>query len=224
MTLSKIDPRYRSTLRLHGWLLILWASAVGFLTSTLLLHVFMVRSMGVRYAVGAASVYFIGFVIGGKWYANWWNEKRHSVAGLPRHASPEDQVQYDQKEMAIRKKFEKFDWLGDISGLGDDPLSALIAIIWLVGVAFFVLLLLGYLPYFATDLIAGYMAEIVLEFVIGGLLMRRVLKPRAMDDYWGFIVGKTWLAGVLMIVVFGSVGFLIQNAYPDMKTIFQLLH
>jgi len=223
MSLAKIDSRHRGILRLHGWLLMLWACTVGGLTSAFLLHVLKLHSMGLRYAIGAGMVYFIGFVLGGKWYASWWNEQRYDAENLPRHATPEEQLEYDQSEAETRKKIQWLDWGGDISGLGDDPLSALILVIWLIWVAIAVLFLVGYLPYFATELLASYMAEIVLEFVIGGLLVRRVLKPKALDDYWKFMVRKTWLAGLFFISIFGGLGFLIQQANPEAKTIFQAL-
>ncbi len=71
---------------------------------------------------------------------------------------------------------------------------------------------------------AGYLAEIVLEFVIGGLLMRRIARPRDIDEYWVFIVRKTWLAGLLLMVVVAVVGYLIQLTNPEAKTLFQALH
>lgn len=223
MSLANIDPRQRGLLRLHGWLLMGWACAVGLGASALMLHVFQLHSMAVRYTIGAGAVYFLGFVWGGWWYAKWWNGQRQLAVTVPQHASATDQVAYHQGQEAIRKKFSFFDGLDWGIGGGDDPLSALIAIIVLIlGVAF-ILLFLGYLPLLATDLFAGYMAEIVLEFVIGGLLVRRILKPRPLDDYWSFMVKKTWMAGFLLMLVFGVVGYVVQSANPDAVTLLQLL-
>src|SRR5450830_1366062 len=108
MSLAKIGSRHRGRLRLHGWLLMLWACAVSGLTSAFLLHVVMVRSMGLRYAIGAGTVYFIGFVLGGKWYASWWNDRRYDAESLPKHATPEEQIDYNQSEAESRKKFKWF--------------------------------------------------------------------------------------------------------------------
>nr|WP_315429658.1 hypothetical protein [uncultured Albidiferax sp.] len=221
MSLSKINPRQRGLLRLHGWLLMLWVSAIGLLTSAALLHIFHVHSIAVRYATGAGVVYFVGFVLGGWWYARWWNMRRGSAADLPSHATAEEQVQYDQEVESARKKWGNFDGLGDFASLGDDPLSALLFVIWLIGVVLLAALFMGYLPWLTTDLLAGYLAEIVLEFVIGGLLVRRILRPRQLDQYWRFMVRRTWVFGLLMVVVFFAIGSAIQYIDPSAKTLFQ---
>lgn len=223
VSIVKIAPKDRWRLRLHGWLLSIWVCTVGAVTSWLLLHVFMLHSMGPRYAINASAVYFIGFVLGGRFYLNWWNGSRSVAEHLPEHATPNEQVEYLQAEEKTRKKFRLLESLGDVSGLGDDPISALIMIIWLICFAFGMLMLLGYAPFFATELLASYMAEIVLEFVIGGLLVRQVLKPRQPDDYWEFIVRRTWIAGIFFVLAFGAIGTLIQHVRPEAKTIVQAL-
>lgn len=224
MSLAKIDPRNRNTLRLHGWLLALWAFAVGLLTSALLLHVFKVHSLATRYALGAGSIYLLGFVWGGYWYAKWWNDRPRTDADFPTRASSIDEVRYTQENEAIGKKFSRFDGLGDLGSLGgDDPLSALLAIIVLIGLALFLALLLGYAPFLITDLLAGYLAEIVLEFVIGGLLLRHISKPRVLGDYWGLMLRRTLLAGLTFVAVAACLGWAIQVAYPEAQTLLQAL-
>ncbi len=201
-----------------------WACAVGLICSAVLLHIFQVQSMAVRYAIGAGSVYFVGFVLGGWWYARWWNAQMQQTTERPQHASMDDQLEYQQEQEAIGKKFSALDWVGDLgSGLGDDPLSAILAVFVLIGVLLLAGLLLGYLPIIVTDVLAGYLAEIVLEFVIGAVLVRRVLKPRALDGYWAFMLHKTWLWGVFMTVVFGVFGFAVQRAFPDAVTLLQAI-
>ena len=222
MSIGKIAPPSRGLLRLHGWLLVFWVVGVGVLTSATLLHLFNVHSMAVRYAVGAAAVYFLGFVLAGWWYAKWWNLcKAELTKDLPVHATVQEQLDYDQAQEKIRKKMEFPDLLSGASG--DDPLSFLLAMIGILILLVALLFFAGYLPLVATDAFAGYLAEIVLEFVIGGFVMRRVLKPRLLDDYWRIMIGKTWLAGLLVIVVFGSLGFALQQANPKAKTLLQVL-
>lgn len=224
MSLGKIHPQQRGVLRLHGWLLMAWACAVGVGSSALLLHVFHLQSMAVRYTLGAGAVYFVGFVWGGWWYARWWNAQRQHAAELPQHASVEDELAYQQEQEAMGKKFSAFDWVGNLgSGLGDDPLSALLAIFVLIGVLLIGVLLAGYLPIIVTDVLAGYLAEIVLEFVIGAVLLRRVLKPRALHGYWAFMLKKTWLWGLFMMGVFGILGYSVQSTFPDALTLLQAL-
>jgi hypothetical protein len=224
MTLAKIDPRNRNTLRFHGWLLALWAFSVGLLTSAILLHVFRVHSLAIRYALGAAAIYLLGFVWGGWWYAKWWNARPRSTADFPTHASAADEQKYNQEQDAIAKKFSKFDGLGNlpVSG-GDDPLSALLLIIVLIIVAVFMVLLLGYTPLLMTDLFAGYLAEILLEFVIGGLLLRQVNKPRPLDEYWRLMLRKSILAGLLFVAVAASLGWFLQQNTPEAQTLLQVL-
>lgn len=223
VSLSKISPRQRRAMRLHGWLLMLWASAIGLVTSALLLHGLHVHSMAVRYAIGAGSIYFLGFVVGGRIYVQWWNGPRHLTPDFPTHASTEEEVQYDQAIESKRQRLSQFSWAGDLGSLGDDPLSALLAVIWCITALIALALVAGYLPLMATDLLAGYLAEIVLEFLIGSLLLRRVLKPRPLDDYWGFVVRKTWVAGVFMVLAFAGFGAMVQSINPTAKTVLQAL-
>ncbi len=207
MTLAKIHPASRRLLRLHGWLLMGWAVFVGYATQLLMVHVLHVQLYGVRYAVGAGAVYFVGFVGGGWYYLRWWNARPATDTDRPTHAQPADEQAYLEEEKAVQKKFEWMNGLGDWGGGGDDPLSALLAIITLlllvVALAFFA----GYFPWFATEALGGYLAEIVLEFVIGAVLLRRVVQPRPADDYWQFIVRKTWLGGFVWVALACIVGF-----------------
>ncbi len=178
--------------------------------------------MAIRYALGAASVYFLGFVLAGWWYARWWcSRKTTFLSELPSHATVQEQLDYEQEQDKVRKKMEFPDLLSGASG--DDPFSALLTVIGILVLLVAVLFLAGYLPMIATDAFAGYLAEVVLEFVIGGFVMRRVLKPRPLDDYWQIMLGKTWLAGLLVIVVFGSLGYALQQANPEAKTLLQAL-
>ena len=106
---------------------------------------------------------------------------------------------------------------------GDDPLSFLLAVVGILILLVALLFFAGYLPMLATDAFAGYLAEVVLEFVIGAFVMRRILKPRSLDDYWRVMIRKTWLAGLLVVVVFGSLGYALQQANPAAKTLLQAL-
>lgn len=224
MSIAQIAPHSRGVLRLHGWLLMAWAASVGVATSALLLHAGAVHSLALRYTLGAGAVYFIGFVLGGWWYAKWWNARRGLTTDMPQHANTAEVLEYQQAEEAARKKFEWFDWLGDFGSLGDDPLSAVLAVFMLLGVVIVLALLMGYLPVIATDAFASFLAEVVLEFVIGAVIARRVLKPRALDAYWSIMLRKTWLVGLLLMLVCGAVGYGIQTLFPDALTLFQVFH
>ena len=223
MSIGKIHPSRRGFLRLHGWLLMGWALLVGLIVSAVLLHVLHVESMAIRFTVGAGAIYFIGFVLGGRWYFQWWNKQSRMAADFPQHASVQDELEYEKKKEEVNKLFNKFDGMGDLANLGggDDPLSALLAVIALIVMLVFLALLLGYFPFFATEVLAGYLAEIVLEFVIGAIVLRRVIKPRDEREYWGFVIRKTWLAGLMLVVLAAGLGYVIQDQNPAATTLFQ---
>lgn len=224
MSIAKIAPSHRNRLRLHGWLLALWALATGFLANAFMLHVVHMHSMAIRYAIGMGVVYLLGFVLGGYWYLKWWNiKKQNAASALPAHASPNDQLAYEQQQEAFNKKLSKFDGLSDLgAGLGDDPLSALLAIIMLIGFAILILFLLGLLPVIATDALAGYVAELLLEFVIGGMVLRGLSKPKEERAYWGVVLRNTMPSGTFLVVVAGAFGWAVQRLTPEASTLLQV--
>jgi hypothetical protein len=90
----------------------------------------------------------------------------------------------------------------------------------MLGVVYFFLL---YLPLIGVEIFTGYVAEVVLEFVIGASIVQKIMKPRALDDYWTVMVKKTWITGCLLVAAAGGVGFLIQYWKPGAETVFQAL-
>ena len=80
-----------------------------------------------------------------------------------------------------------------------------------------------YLPLLGVEIFTGYVAEVVLEFVIGASIIQRIVKPRALDDYWPVMVKKTWITGCLLVAAAGATGFLIQYWKPGAETVFQAL-
>nr|WP_315471701.1 hypothetical protein [uncultured Rhodoferax sp.] len=208
---------------MHGWLLMAWAASVGVASSALLLHLVDVHSLALRYAVGAGAVYFLGFVAGGWVYAHWWSRARDVARTELRHADPSETLAYLEKEERIRKRFDWFHGMdfGGGSG-GEDPLSAFLAVLMLLMLAALALLVLGYFPLLATEALAGFLAEVVLEFVIGAVIARKVLAPRSLDDYWVVMLGKTWMAGLALVVGAGAVGWVLQTLQPGAVTLLQV--
>lgn len=223
MSIAHIAARSRGILRLHGWLLMAWAAAVGLASSAVLLHGVGVHSLAVRYAVGAGAIYFLGFVAGGWVYARWWNRSQEAARAELQHADAVDFLAYGQQEERIRKRFQWGDGV-DLGGgwSGDDPLSAILAVLVLVMLAALALLALGHFPLLATEALAGFLAEVVLEFVIGAVIARRVLKPRSLDDYWVVMLRKTGLAGLALVIAAGFTGWLLQTLQPEAATLFQV--
>jgi hypothetical protein len=223
VSIAYIAAQSRGVLRLHGWLLMAWAAAVGLASSAVLLHGVGVHSLALRYAVGAGAIYFLGFVAGGWVYACWWNRSQEAARAELQHADAADVLAYAQQEERIRKRFQWGDGV-DLGGgwSGDDPLSAVLAVLFFVMLAALALLALGHFPLLATEALAGFLAEVVLEFVIGAVIARRVLKPRSLDDYWVVMLRKTWLAGLALVIAAGFTGWLLQTLQPEAVTLFQV--
>lgn len=221
MSLEFIAGPDRNRLRVHGALLMLWSALVGSASSAVLLHVFQVHSMSLRYAMGAAAMYFLGFLGGARWYAAWWNKKQEGLIPRITHASPDDQKSYQELRAQRRKTFFNHlslgpDWLNWIFQLFE--LLMLIAL--LAASAHY---LLRYFPVVAVDTVAGYLAEVVLEFVIGASIMQKVLRPRSLEEYWPVMFKKTWITGCLLVAVAGAAGFFIHYWKPGAETVFQAL-
>lgn len=209
--------------RLHGWLLMAWALCVGVSSSAVLLHLFGVHSLALRYAFGAAAIYFVGFLGGGWVYAKLWNKQRGYSNDIPDHAKLEDVIAYQQYEERMAKRFNKFEWLGWASfGDGADPLSVLLALVWVVIALVCLILFMGYIPFLATEFLAGFLAEVVLEFVIGAVIARRVLRPRNINAYWSVTLRGTWVVGVLLVTLSLMLGWGLQYLAPDAINIFQV--
>jgi len=217
MSLEFIGDSDRNRLRVHGALLLIWSALVGSASSALLLHVLQVHSMAVRYSVGAAAVYFLGFLGGARFYAASWRQE--DKRPLPAHASLEEQKQYQQiwHSQLVDPYFSFFrGWVDVLIGLFTGNTVALL----MLGVVYFFLL---YLPLIGVEIFTGYVAEVVLEFVIGASIVQKIMKPRALDDYWTVMVKKTWITGCLLVAAAGGVGFLIQYWKPGAETVFQAL-
>jgi hypothetical protein len=220
MSLERIGDSDRNRLRVHGALLLLWSRLVGSASSALLLHVFQVHPMALRYAVGAAAVYFLGFLGGARFYAASWRQGQERPRPLPAHASLEEQKAYQQEWHAqLIDLYLKLRPQGWLSWIGDF-LTGYVFLFLMLGVIYFFLL---YLPLLGVEVFTGYVAEVVLEFVIGASIVQKIMKPRALDDYWTVMVKKTWITGCLLVAAAGGVGFLIQYWKPGAETVFQAL-
>jgi hypothetical protein len=226
MSLEFIGESDRNRLRVHGALLLLWSVLVGIASSAVLLHVFQVHSMAVRYALGAAAVYFLGFLGGGWCYAAWWNQLRDRKRPLPTHAAPNEQKSHEELRAQRRKSLSSH-LLLELNGVIGGLVNLLAHLFtWFLLIALVVAsfhYLLRYFPVVAVDTVAGYLADVVLEFVIGASVIQKIMKPRALDEYWPVMIKKTWITGCLLVAAAGVTGFLIQYWKPGAETVFQAL-
>jgi len=119
------------------------------------------------------------------------------------------------------------DW-GDLLGSAADLFSFdeaawLLILPALIVLAFGALMLAGGLPVLLADGVAGMLAEIALQFVFGALIARSVLRPQAPDDAFMHIVGKTWIAGLGLVVVSTAAGWLLTQLAPQAASVGDLL-
>lgn len=218
MSLEFIGDSDRNRLRVHRALLMVWSALVGSASSAVLLYVFRVHSMALRYAVAAAAVYFLGFLGGARFYAASWRQGEEGPR--PAHASPEEQNAYRQEWHAqLINPYLKLRPRGWVWWIGDF-LTGYFFLFLMLGLIYFLLI---YLPLLGVEVFTGYVAEVVVEFVIGASIIQKIMKPRALDEYWPVMVKKTWITGCLLVAAAGAAGFLIQYWRPGAETVFQAL-
>lgn len=225
MALDDIRPSGQRALRWHGVALAAWVLAVGVTVNLGLLHGLHLHAMAPRYAAGAGGMYFFGFLFGGWWYARWCAACDRRTEEFLQHATPAERLA--GTKVRKKKSEDKSGWwdcLPDLGGWGDDPISAILGFLALLLTLVAVVVLISWVPVMAMDVLAGYLAEIVLEFVIGASIYRHVKKPQSLDAYWGFMVRRTWVAGLLAVVLAGATGYAVQHLVPEARTLGEALH
>jgi hypothetical protein len=112
------------------------------------------------------------------------------------------------------------DLLGSVADLFSlDEAAWLLILPALIVFALGALMLAGALPMMIADGVAALLAEIALQFVFGALIARRVLRPQAHDDAFMHIVGRTWIAGLVLVVVSAAAGWLLTQFAPHAASI-----
>jgi hypothetical protein len=230
MTLRDLNAQTRRRLRRHAWLLTLWCLAVGLATSLLLLHVFAVRLPAARYGIVAIVMYSLGLVVGARVWLVHFSRSVQSEATLRARATPDEIAEFDNeratKEQQARRPSGGFQWLDLLSGVGDfisfDEASALLIVPAVIVAIVGALLLTGVIPALVMDGVTGLLAEVAVQFVFGALIARRVIGPVSHDAAFMTIVGRTWLAGLVFVVVSLAAGYVLQQLNPGGATIADL--
>lgn len=230
MSLRELNAATRRRLRWHGWLLTLWCIGVGVASSWVLLHMLHVRVPAVRYAMSALLMYALGLVTGVRvWLRHFAAAVRDEAATLGR-ADALDRQRFDAEQQTpslarrgLRRIGEGFDW-GDVLGsiaevFSFDEAGWLLLVPALILLVLGGLMLAGAMPVLLADGIAAMLAEIAVQFVFGALIARRVLRPRSSDDAFLHIVGKTWLAGALLVLLSAAAGALLSSFAPGAASI-----
>ncbi|MEP7101825.1 MAG: hypothetical protein ABI781_15050 [Burkholderiales bacterium] len=229
MSLRELNGRTRARLRFHGWLLTLWCVAIGMVTSALLLHLMHLRAPAARYAISGVLMYAIGLVVGTRF---WLHRFSRSVREEPVLGSSDraERVGFDAEQRdherrgigsKIRRTFELGDFFGSVADLfsGFGELAAWLFVPALVLFAIGILMLLGLAPMFVADGAAALLAEMAVQFVFGALLVRGVMRPQPHGDAFVHIVGKTWVAGLLLLVASAGAGWLLTRIEPGAVSI-----
>ncbi|MBL0729286.1 hypothetical protein [Piscinibacter sp. HJYY11] len=220
MSLRELHPRTRRRLRWHGWLLTAWCLLVGLASSWTLLHVFDVTLPAARYAMTALLMYALGLVLG----VQVW--LKHFAASVRDDPSLGERVAPEPAPRRSETAQKSFDW-GDVLGSAADLLSfdeagLLLLIPALLLMLLGLLIATGLLPVMLIDGLAGLLAEVAVQFVFGTLIARRVLRPKSEDEAFVHILGKTWLIGVLMVLVSAALGWGLRLWDPGLVAISQL--
>ena len=220
MSLRELHPRTRRRLRWHGWLLTAWCLAVGLASSWTLLHVFDVTLPAARYAMSALLMYALGLVLG---VQVWLKHFAASVRDDPALGERVAAVEPVRRSEAARKSFDWSDVLGSAADLlSFDEAGLLLLIPALLLMLLGLLIATGLLPVMLIDGLAGLLAEVAVQFVFGTLIARRVLRPKSQDEAFVHILGKTWLIGLLMVLVSAALGWGLREWQPGLVSIAQL--
>lgn len=229
MSLALVATPQRITLRWQARMLILWAGITGLACSVLLLHRYAVHAMAIRYAACAAAMYFFGWVLGAYACLRWWGGKSPSDTHFPEAASPGDVTAYRQQVIDRREHwFSISRWwnLGQDDDNDEGPRRSLLEafFVWIfqlvVGlvlsiVATLVGLVFGYLPILVAEALAGFLALLVVTFVIGSRAMAHESPAPVLSGYLTFTLRKTGLAGLACIAAAGVVGHWLDVSYPE---------
>jgi len=227
VSLRDLNAPTRRRLRRHAWLLTIWCLFVGFVTSWLLLRVFDLRDPAARYGVAAVVMYSLGLVVGARFWLAHFSQTVAIERGVFGHAGLGDRAEFDDERERrdgrgerVRKAFDWSDLFGSVADwVSLDEAAALLIIPAIVFLLVGFVLLGGFVPVLLMDGVAGLLAEVALQFVFGALIARRVLRPHAHDAAFMTIVGKTWVAGLLLVVVSVSFGWILGAAHPGASSI-----
>ena len=229
VTLARIAHPQRITLRRQAGMLLLWACVVGFATSALLLHRYSVQSMAIRYMAVAGVMYFLGFVVGAYACLRWWVAMPPSDAHYPAEALPDDAALYREQVVARRDHWLSISrWWHCSHDNDDDTYDSNRSLLgtffgWLfqllIGFILSVLatlmgLVFGYLPIVLAEALAGFLAVLLLKFVIGGRALAHYATAPILRGYWQFVLGKTGLAGLACMAVAAGAGYWLEVNNP----------
>jgi hypothetical protein len=199
--LAKLSPRDRITMRVHGWLITIYALAIGYGANWLCLQVPMLQAKIWRWPITVGALYFVGFVLSFYIYVKWW-QNRAAERDRIELATTLEVEEFVKRDEAVVKRFNYLGWLD-----GVEALMMFFPPLGIIFLPFFIIALLycaAILPFALTDLVANLLAELLIEFVLGLVVVNRAIasfkSKRTLGQYlyrvfWlgVFLIGVVWL-------------------------------
>lgn len=221
MSLAHLAPRVRRRLRWQGWLILLASLGAGVLTNAALWRLGHVTSMALRWAASA-----IGLYLAMLWSVVLW--LRWAAADAAAHpldwqrASAAEVAGYDARRERERVKRSWGSLEGGANLLDLGELAAVLLVPALIFIAIGLLGLMGAIPMFFGEGMAGLLAELLLQFVLGAWLLRRARTPDRIDGLSRALLARTWWIGLVMVLLSAAAGWWVQDRYPETRTLREL--
>jgi len=218
VSLAELAPRVRRRLRWQGWAILALSLAAGVVTSLLLWRGLHLRSMGLRYAFAAGVLYVTMLLCLRRWLL--W---AHADAALHpqdwRRADAQERAAYDgQRARRLADRSNNSIDLG-ANLLNFDELSWVLLLPALVLFVIGLLGISGAVPMFLGEGMAGLLAELLLQFALGSVMLRRARMPDRLDRLGSELLGRTWLIGLAMVLLAAGSGIALQWADPSLNTL-----
>jgi hypothetical protein len=196
--LAKLAPSDRITMRVHGWLITLYALAIGYGANLLCLQVPLLQAKVWRWPITVGALYFVGFVLSFYIYVKWW-QSRVAEQEKIRLASLAEINEFIQEKETIDKGFQKLDWFIDWTALMEffPPIAIIVLPFLIIGVIYFLI----FFPVVLTDWLAGLLAELLIEFALGLLVINRAIKSTKSEQTLGQYLQKICWGGLVLVAV-----------------------
>lgn len=192
-----------------GVLLIL-TGAAGFLTSVVLLH-YGVGAMAIRYPVAACVAYAVFLALIRIWVEierSRFDPKPGEIENILQSEKPAAQSDIYRHPSDNRSWL---DWLDIPTGFDlDDGCLPVLILGAIIAVAVLIVMALANAP--------AFIAEVFLDAFIVSVLYRR-LRIAAQEHWLGTAIRRTWLHVVLVIAILWLIGWSLDSAAPNARSI-----
>lgn len=229
---AKLKKAIKTKLLCHGSprlqmaLILFFTSAVAFMVSTLLLKVFHIQMMWLRYTMAALAAYLFFFLALRIWMIYIRSQEKTKII-MEEIISEADGELRNYLEGRIVNGMESLS--GDnsdsqISGSGEgssgisldldgDAVKGVLILI-LIAVALSLLIVFGYIIFAAPALLS----EMALDAAVVGAFYKRVHKIQGSNWLIGALRG-TWIPFLIVVFILAITGFIIQRINPEFASL-----